>query len=121
MMNQKRKTTDPGKISFGAFIKKHRKLKGYTQKTLSEKWDKTTKAISEIENGHCYPTQEDIFKVAQILDMSLDEYVFGVSRYDPTISISEINEMLQKLSAEDQARALVMLKNIFSHFEEKNH
>ena len=49
------------------------------------------KSISFIECGRNYPTPENIFKLARILEMSLDEYVFGYSKFDRTITIEEIN------------------------------
>lgn len=57
----------------GLYIQKHRKAKGYTQQDLADLMDLTPKSISFIERGINYPTPNNIFKLAEILDMSLDE------------------------------------------------
>ncbi len=40
--------------------------------------------------------------MAKLLDMSLDEFVFGYSLYRDELCISEINEMLSDLDGESQ-------------------
>ena len=53
---------------------------------------------------------ENIFRLAQVLDMSLDEFVFGYSRFNNTICIKEINDMLVDLSPEEQGMIIGILK-----------
>jgi len=60
------------KTSFGALIRKHRLAKGYTQQQLADKMGIQTKSISFIERGINYPSPENIFKLAQVLDISFD-------------------------------------------------
>ena len=100
------------KQSFGAFIKKHRIAKKMTQEELAAELGLTKKSVCYFENGRPFPTQENIFKLANILDMSLDEFVFGVSHFNHEISIPQINEMLQTLSVKEQGMALATLSAI---------
>lgn len=105
-------TPEQLKISFGDFIKQHRNKKGYTQQELADLLGITCKSVNFFENGNTFPKQEHIFKLALILDMSIDEFVFRCTRFDQTISIGEINEMLNSLSNEDQGLLLNMVKAI---------
>ncbi len=101
---------DQNKIKFGLYVKKHRELKGYTQQELADLIGLTPKSISFIERGVNYPSQEHIFKLAELLEMSLDEFVFSYSRFNKTISIQEINDMLEGLTPDDQGIIISMLK-----------
>lgn len=75
------------KESFGALIRKHRLAKGYTQQQLGDAIGIQTKSISFIERGINYPSPENIFKLAEVLDISLDEYIFGYCKFNPTINM----------------------------------
>ena len=100
------------KERFGAFIKKHRLAKKMTQEELAVALGVTKKSVCYFESGRTFPSQENIFKLATILDMSLDEFVFGVSHFNHEISIPQINEMLQTLSDKEQGMALATLSTI---------
>ena len=100
------------KERFGAFIKKHRVAKKMTQEELATALGLTKKSVCYFESGRTFPSQENIFKLAKILDMSLDEFVFGVSHFNSEISISQINEMIQTLSDREQGMALGALSTI---------
>lgn len=101
---------DPAKAKFGAFIQKNRKAKGYTQQELADKLGITLKSVSYFECGLTYPSQENIFKLAQILDMSLDEYIFSCTRFNDMVDMGEINAMLNALSADDQEMVINIVK-----------
>ncbi|MBQ7335575.1 MAG: helix-turn-helix transcriptional regulator [Clostridia bacterium] len=100
------------KKDFGAFIKKHRKAKKMTQQDLADALGITKKSVCAFESGMTFPSQENIFKLAKILDMSLDEFVFGESVFNHNICIKEINEMLASLSEAKQGIAIQLLSNI---------
>ncbi len=100
------------KYNFGAFIKKHRIAKKMTQEELAAALGLTKKSVCYFEKGRTFPSQENIFKLAQILDMSLDEFVFGESVFNHQISVPQINQMLQTLSNKEQGMALATLSNI---------
>lgn len=100
------------KQSFGSFIKKHRVAKKMTQEELAVALGVTKKSVCYFEKGRTFPTQENIFKLAIILDMSLDEFIFGESVFNHEISIPQINQMLQTLSKKEQGMALATLSTI---------
>ncbi len=100
------------KQDFGVFIKKHRKAKGMTQQALADVLGITKKSVCGFEKGRTFPTQENIFKMAKILDMSLDEFVFGERVFNHDVNVPQINEMLQTLSDKEQGMALAMLSTI---------
>ena len=63
------------------------------------------------ETGITFPSQENIFKIVELLDMSLDEFVYGKTIFDHNICIPEINGMLSALSGKEQGMAIKMLKS----------
>ena len=98
------------KKDFGKYIQKHRKAKGYTQQDLADLLGITPKSVSCTERGETFPGYENIFRLAEVLEMSLDEFVFGYSRFNNTICIKEINDMLVDLSPEEQGMIIGILK-----------
>lgn len=100
------------KENFGAFIKKHRVAKKMTQEDLAVALGVTKKSVCYFESGRTFPSQENIFKLAIILDLSLDEFMFGVSHFNHEISIPQINQMLQTLSDKEQGMVLATLSTI---------
>ena len=103
-------TEDSNKVNFGLFIKKHREKKGYTQQALADMIGLTPKSISFIERGINYPSQDNIFRLAELLDLSLDEFVFSYSRFNKNICIDELNEMIKQLDPDEQGMLIGMIK-----------
>lgn len=104
------KPADSNKVNFGLFIKEHREKKGYTQQALADMIGLTPKSISFIERGINYPSQDNIFRLSELLDLSLDEFVFGYSRFNKNICIDELNEMLIQLNPDEQGMLIGMIK-----------
>ncbi len=111
-MNQN--TNDNYKILFGQYVKDHREKKGYTQQQLAELLGVTPKSISYIERGENYPSPENLFELAKILDMSLDEFIFSHKKFDKIISIEEINRQINQLSAKNQAFLIAATEALIS-------
>ncbi len=84
---------------FGKCVKKHRVAKGYTQQVLADLLDVQPKSISYIERGLNYPTTEKLFRLAVLLDISLDEFIYGVSRFDRSLTMKELNKTLDSVPA----------------------
>ena len=104
--------TDISRKTFGSYVKKCRKNKKMTQQQLADAIGVQAKTISYIERGENYPTQDNIFKIAFVLDMSLDEYVYGYKNELETFSIKEINDMLVDLPKNKKTFILAMIKNM---------
>ena len=104
--------------SFGQYIKKCRKAKNMKQSDVALAMDMQVKSISCFERGDTYPSQDNIFKLALLLDMSLDEYVFGYKLGEENISIREINELLSELSNKKKSFLIATIKNIGENLKE---
>ena len=100
------------KKAFGAYIKKHRTAKGLTQRSVADALGITIKSVCAFEKGSTFPSQENIFALAKLLEMSLDEFLFGEIIFDHQICISEINELLLTLSNKEKGMAIKMLESI---------
>ena len=64
-------------------IKYYRKLKRITQKELGEKIGVKHNTISSYENGINQPEQDLLFKIADALDVSIND-LFPPTNYEPT-------------------------------------
>ena len=108
------------KVAVREYVKKKRKQKGYTQVQLAEMMGLQNKSISCIETGRAFPKSENLLQFAEILDLSLDEFVFGCTKYNNSICIGEINELLMTLPAEDKNIIIKTLKTLYESLHEKN-
>lgn len=104
--------------TFENYVKKCRKAKKMTQQQLGEAVNLQTKSISYIERGVNYPSQENIFKIAKVLDMSLDEYVYGYKNNNQVITISEINDLINRFSGAKRNFLIVTMKNICDNLKD---
>lgn len=57
----------------GESIKKYRKIKGITQKELSEKIDISRSFMSQIESGISKPSEENLKKIADCLGVKIEQ------------------------------------------------
>ena len=64
-------------VEFGEKIKQLRELKGMTQQTMAEKLYVTRQAVSRWECGARYPDLLTAKKIAQILEVTVDELLSG--------------------------------------------
>ena len=65
------------RYEMGARIAEARKRKGFTQEVLAEKMDMSVKHISAVERGKSSFSLENLKKLCDILDVSLDYIVTG--------------------------------------------
>ena len=64
-------------VNFGEKIKQLREEKGMTQQSLADKLYVTRQAVSRWEHGVRYPDLLTVKKIAQVLDVSVDELLSG--------------------------------------------
>lgn len=68
------------RLQLGKRVKHFRRLSRLTQAQLAEKADLSVNYISEIENGTASPTLKTLLKLAQALDVEVEElFRFGQS------------------------------------------
>ena len=61
----------------GKQIRERRKEKKYTLEQLAEKLDVSTTFIGQIERAKGIPSLETLVKIANVLEISVDELLFG--------------------------------------------
>ena len=61
-------------------VKKRIEFLGYTQEALAEKLDISYSHYSKFENGFVFISLEVLINLSKILNLSLDEIVFGESK-----------------------------------------
>lgn len=72
-------------------IKEYRTACGMTQAELAEKIDISTKQISRIEVGDFHPSLSTFFKIAEILNMDLSDFVTNIPQNENKIRQKLIN------------------------------
>ena len=63
------------KKSLGQVIKNHREAKGYTQEFVAEKMGVSRQAVSKWEKGTTEPSTSNLFALAKLFDMSIEEFM----------------------------------------------
>ena len=63
------------KKSLGQAIKNHREAKGYTQEFVAEKLGVSRQAVSKWEKGTTEPSTSNLFALAKLFDMSIEEFM----------------------------------------------
>ena len=64
-------------VEFGEQLRRAREAKGMTQQSLAEQLYVTRQSVSRWECGDRYPDLLTTTKIAQILDVSLDDLLSG--------------------------------------------
>jgi len=84
-------------------IKYLRKLKGWTQKDLSEKIDKTYITVGDYERGKIYPPLPILLRLCELFNLSLDQLVLqDLSAETPSEPEPDQAAELQRLQSELQ-------------------
>ena len=102
----------------GRFFQDGRNKQGLTQEQLANQVGLTTKTISFIENGKTYPSPENIFRLTKLLNLSLDEFVYGYGRTGESTIIPELNALLEKIGAAKQDGLVRVITEICRMIEE---
>ena len=100
------------KEMIGSRIQEIRNKKGITQDQLSEKVGISSKYLSSIERGKENPTLNTILKLAQSLDVKLDEFFTHLEIEDPAKRKSMIIEMLDEADEDQLKLAYKVLSEI---------
>ena len=100
------------KVNLGKYIKSQRTRKGLTQQELAEKVNLSTKSISCMERGLNYPSPENLFDIANVLEMSIDVFLFGYKKFNMPVNLGGLNETLEQLTKENQAILLNIIEAV---------
>lgn len=111
-MNRKRDTYD--RIAVGERIRHKRIQLGLSQDELAERIDRATKYCSDIERGICGMSVETMLAIADSLDMTLDNLMFGEFSAEELARQEQdelaIAHLLSKCTDREREYALRLLK-----------
>ena len=99
------------KQMIGARIKEVRSKKGLTQEQLSERIDINPKYLSSIERGKENPTLNTLIKLAQSLDVNIDDFFAMVEVENPEKRKDLIVSLLDKAN-DDQLKLAYMVLSV---------
>lgn len=90
------------KKDIGRRIKEKRQAKELSREKLAEYTDLSVPYIGMIERGEKLPKLETFIAIANILDASADELLFGVIKNGYAARMSEYYKRMCKLSSDNQ-------------------
>lgn len=96
----------------GARIKELRKKRGFTQEKLAELTEISSPSISKIESGVYHPTEENIEKIADVLEVQIYELYKFEHKNDVQKIKERINLLLNKASKEQLELLLKIIVDI---------
>ena len=100
----------------GRAISEQRKIKGMTQKQLADMLNVSYQAVSRWEQGICLPSVDMIYDIAQILEITVDFLLNGLSGERKTISYSDTGLDVNKLHMiKDRLAGLVTRDDMLLH------
>ena len=82
----------------GSQIRIHRREKKLTQKVISEKLDISLSHISNIECGRILPSLDALIRLANILECSIDTFVFSEYTFHGNMAVVNKETFCQDLS-----------------------
>ncbi len=80
----------------GKNIKFFREKKNITQSELADKLCVTRQAVSNWENGKTEPDIEMLNKIASVLEISIEELIYGFKRETKIINTKNVTENITK-------------------------
>lgn len=99
--------------SFGNRIKELRNLRGLTQESLAEQCNVSTTSLSRWELGQRLPNLKNQRKLAEILNVSIDDFYIELSRSLPqNVVLNEILLECQKLDHDEQQFILQIIQGL---------
>ena len=105
--------------SIGETIASLRKQKGMTQNELAEKMNVTDKAVSKWERDLSCPDINTISKLADILDVSVEELLKAKKKENSNIKMKDLVNLIFKAVALAMGIAVVVL-NILNQIDVKS-
>ncbi len=105
--------------SIGEMIASLRKKKGMTQNELAEKMNVTDKAVSKWERDLSCPDINTISKLADILDVSVEELLKTKKKENPNTKMKDLINLIFKAVALAMGIAVVVL-NILNQIDIKS-
>lgn len=102
-------------VAIGSRIRKHREQFGFTRETFAEKLDVTPKFCADIELGNKGMSIQTLCKISDVLKLSTDYILFGVSQGDSPLSSID----LKRCTPTEQKYAEDILRTFITAMESK--
>ena len=103
--------------ALGARIRKAREHKGLTQEQLSEECSLSPSFIGHIERGTRTPSLETVYAISCVLDVGLDELVFGSVTQTESL-FADIAQTLHKKDPAQVERFMLTVRVLAAHVDE---
>ena len=97
--------------AIGIRIRRFRKERGMTQQVLAEQSRQEPSNISHIERGATKVSLPTLFKIANALEVSLDDLVYDSLEKTQHISNKELNHILSDCSDKELKAIIEMVKS----------
>ena len=105
--------------ALGKNIKKLRLMAGLKQSDLAEKCDCSDSHIGQIERNDSVTSFDMIIRIANALDVTVDQLVCRELKYPERVYLKEISERLEKYSVEKRivaCQGLIKYLNMLEEF-----
>lgn len=103
--------------SIGKNIKIYRMKKNLKQEELAELMDLSVNYISMLERGDKLPSIETLIKLVNILDVSADVLLSGVTKSGYKVKESMLQDRLDNLSSKERDKILEILDVLIKYAE----
>ncbi|MBR2151706.1 MAG: helix-turn-helix transcriptional regulator [Clostridia bacterium] len=97
-------------VSIGQRIRELRKKKNWTQAKLAEKSNVEPSNISHIERGATKLSLPTLVNIANVLECSLDELVYGSIVKNSHVSVALIDDIISDCSGEELKALVEVIK-----------
>lgn len=82
----------------GEKIARLRRKNGWSQEELADKMEVSRQAVSKWESGKTQPDLETLQKIAQVLEVSVEELIYGERRQTTVINQKTVKQVTKGLS-----------------------
>lgn len=107
--------------NIGASIKEARRRKNITQEQLAESIDTTKSAISRYELGKREPSLAQLYKIAQVLDVTVEDLMGGIRGFDSSAEFDAAWKEATSLHGKPGYEAITIHHKIGSEVEITDH
>lgn len=88
--------------AIGNYIKKYRKIKGFTQAQLAEMIDISTIHMSHMETGSVSMSLECLIKTCDSLDITPDDLLLGEYKLNSISATKQLSRIMENLTVDER-------------------
>lgn len=109
-------------VKLGQNVKKYRRMANLTQEQLAEKSGYTNSHIGQIENAHGIPSFDAVVSIADALDVTMDQLVYGSMKNSDGYFVQEMLRLTNGFDRKQKDFVIDMIvalcEQMKKHFEE---